>query len=237
MRPFASATKQFFKQIWADAMLSVLLFVPLLMGLAFRFGVPALEEFLCARTEKAVVLAPHYPVFDLLLAVMTPVMFSAAGALVILDEADSGISRAYMTSPVGRSGYLLSRIGVPTVLATAYCVLVTAVFRLSDLPFARVLLLSLCSGALGVTVALMIPSLAKNRVEGMAVSKLAGLVMLGIPAALLLPAPLKYVGGILPSFWMTELVFDGSNWNAIPALCTSVLLSVVFSNQFKKRVL
>lgn len=237
MRPFFSATKQFFKQIWADAMLAALLFAPLIMGLVFRFGVPALEGFICAKTGKAAVLVPYYPVFDLLLAAMTPVMFSAAGALVILDEADSGISRAYITSPVGISGYLLSRVGVPTVLAMIYCVLVTAVFKLSDLSFTRILLLSLCCGALGVTVALMIPSLAKNRVEGMAISKLAGLIMLGLPAALLLPAPLKYAAGILPSFWMTELVFGGGEWNTIPALLTSALLSVVFAHKFKKRVL
>ena len=238
MRPFFSATKQFFKQIWADAMLSVLLFAPLIMGLAFHFGVPALEGFICAKAGKAVVLAPYYPLFDLLLAAMTPVMFSAAGALVILDEADGGISRAYITSPLGRSGYLLSRIGVPAVLATVYCVIVTAVFRLSDLSFTRILLLALCSGALGVTVALVVPSLAKNRVEGMAISKLAGLIMLGLPAALLLPAPLKYAAGILPSFWMTELVFDGGGeWNVLPAILTSALLSALFFRMFRKRVL
>ena len=236
MRPFYSATQQFFKQIWADAMLSVLLFVPLVMGLAFRFGVPVLEGFICVQTGKDAVLAPYYAVFDLLLSAMTPVMFSAAGALVILDEADSGISRAYITSPVGRGGYLLSRIGVPTVLATVYCVLVTAGFKLTDLRLGRILLLSLCSGALGVTVALMIPSLAKNRVEGMAISKLSGLIMLGLPAALLLPSPLKFAGGILPSFWMTELVFGGGAWNALPALLTSAMLSAVFMRRFSRRV-
>lgn len=237
MRPFLSASKQFFRQIWADAMLSVLLLAPLVMGLAFRFGVPLLEAFICAKAGKDVVLAPYYPVLDLLLAVMTPVMFSAAGALVILDEADSGVSRVYITSPVGTSGYLLSRIGVPAVLATVYCVLVTAVFQLSGLGLGRILLVSLCSGTLSVTVALMIPSLAKNRVEGMAVSKLSGLLMLGLPAALLLPSPLKYAAGILPSFWMTELVMGGGDWNIIPALFTSVGLSVIFLRKFSKRVL
>lgn len=110
MKAYVAVTKRFFAQIWSDAMLTVLLFAPLLMGLLFRLGVPALEAYLCQRTGKAALLTPYYAVFDLLLAAMTPIMFTAAGAMVILDEADMGLARAIAVTPVGRGGYLLSRI-------------------------------------------------------------------------------------------------------------------------------
>lgn len=237
MKMFLSATRRFFAEIWSDAMLVMLIFVPLLMGLAFRFGVPALEGYLCGRLGLAAVLAPYYPIFDLLLSIMTPIMFTTAGALVILDEADLGLARAISVTPVGRSGYLASRIYVPAVLATVYCVIVTLIFRLSDISTERLLILVVCSGFLSVAVALMVSSLAKNKVEGLAFSKLSGLFVLGLPVALLVPAPFKYSCALFPSFWMTELTFGGRLWLAVPAIITSLLLSALFVRHFCKKIL
>lgn len=237
MKGFACATKRFFAEILSDAMLVALLFIPLVMGVIFRFGVPALEGYLCARLGWAAVLLPYYPLFDLVLCIMSPVMFTAAGALVILDEADMGLTKAISVTPVGRSGYLASRIGVPACIATAYCVVTTQVFKLSGLSAPCLLVLAVCSGVVSVAVALMIASMAKNKVEGLAFAKLSGLFVLGIPAAVLLPAPTKYAAAFLPTFWMTELVLGGNLWNAVPALVTAVLLCLLFAHFFGKKVL
>lgn len=237
MRAFISATKRFFAQIWSDAMLIVLLFAPLIMGLAFCFGVPVLEGYLCERLGRTELLAPYYPIFDLLLSIMTPVMFTSAGAMVILDEADSGIAMTFAVTPVGRSGYLSSRIVVPSFLATVYCVIVSLIFKLSDMGTLTLIMLALCSGALSVTVALMISTLAKNKVEGLAYSKLSGLFVLGLPIALLVPAPFKYACAFLPTFWMTEIVLGGGLWLVVPAIATSVLFSVIFARYFIKKIL
>lgn len=237
MKAFISVTRRFFAEIWSDAMLAALVFVPVFMGSVFRFGVPALEVYLCGRFGRMAILMPYYPIFDLLLSIMTPIMFTAAGAMVILDEVDLGLARAISVTPVGRAGYLLSRIGAPAVLATVYCVVITLVFRLSDMSVWRLLLLALCSGALSMASALMISSMAKNKVEGLAFSKLSGLFVLGLPVALLVPAPFMYVSAFLPTFWMTELATGGSLWLAIPALISAALLSAAFARHFMKKSL
>ncbi len=237
MNAFFSATKRFFAEIWSDAMLAALVFVPLIMGLLFRFGIPVLENGLCQRLGRTAILAPYYPIFDLLLSIMTPVMFTAAGAMVILDEADMGLARAIAVTPVGRGGYLGSRIAVPAFLATVYCVVVTLGFRLSGMSGLQLLLLAVCSGALSVTTALMITSMAKNKVEGLAYSKLSGLFVLGLPVALLVPAPFQYTSAFLPTFWMTKLAMGGCLWLAIPALITSVLLALLFVRHFERKLL
>ncbi|MEA4823601.1 MAG: hypothetical protein VB111_05730 [Clostridiaceae bacterium] len=172
MKAFLSVTKRFLAEIWSDAMLAVLLFVPIFMGVVFRFGVPVLESYFCKRLGQATILASYRFVFDLLLSVMTPLMFTAAGAMVILDEADLGLARAVAVTPIGRSGYLASRIGVPALLSTLYCIIITMVFKLSDIDIPRLLLLAVCSGSLSITAALMIVSMAKNKVDGMAYTKL-----------------------------------------------------------------
>lgn len=237
MKILLSATRRFFAEIWSDAMLMVLLFAPLLMGTVFRFGVPVLEAYLCTRLERISLFAPYYPIFDLLLSIMTPIMFTAAGAMVILDEADFGLARAISVTPLGRNGYLASRVGIPALIATVYCVVVTLVFRLSDISIARRLLLAVCSGMLSVAVALMISSMANNKVEGLAFSKLSGLFVLGLPAALLLPTPYKYFLAFLPTFWMTEIAVGKSIWLTLPAFGTAVMLSLLFACRFAKKVL
>lgn len=237
MRAFLSVTKRFFAEIWSDAMLAALVFVPFLMGMVFRFGVPMLEGYLRGRLGRAAILTPYYAIFDLLLSIMTPIMFTAAGAMVILDEADLGLAKAIAVTPVGRSGYLVSHIYVPALLATVYCAVVTLVFRLSDMSTLQLILLAICSGVLSVTVALMISTLAKNKVEGLAYSKLSGLFVLGLPVALFIPAPFQYISAFLPTFWMTKLTMGGSLWLVIPSIITSVLLSMFFVRYFEKKVL
>ncbi|MDO4540976.1 MAG: hypothetical protein Q4B48_07790 [Syntrophomonadaceae bacterium] len=237
MKALLSVTRQFFAQLRSDAMLVMLILLPIIMGFLFRFGVPALEGYLCTQLGRAAILAPYYFVFDLLLSIMTPYMFSAAGAMVILDEADLGLARAIAVTPVERRGYLASRIGVPAVLATLYCTAVTLVFRLSGLDAGRLIVLALCSGALGVVVALMVSSMAQNKVEGLAYSKLSGLFVLGLPVALLIPAPAQYISAVLPTFWMTKLALGASLLNALPALLASLLWAAAFARHFVKKVL
>ncbi len=237
MKAFRSVSSRFFSQIRSDAMLAALTVVPLIMGLVFRFGVPALEGYLCSRTGLTEVLTDYYPVFDLLLSIMTPIMFTAAGAMVILDEADLGLARAISVTPVGREGYLASRIGVPAAIATLYCIAVTFIFRLSALSADRLVLLAISSGALSIATALMISTMAANKVEGLAYSKLSGLFVLGLPASLFLPAPYKYLAGFLPTLWMSEFACGGGTWLIFPSLISSAVISLVFAALFMRKKL
>ena len=83
----------------------------------------------------------------------------------------------------------------------------------------------------------MISALAKNKVEGLAYTKLSGLLVLGLPIALLVPAPFKYASAFLSSFWMTELALGGSLWLTLPALVTAALLSAICLRHFLKKIL
>lgn len=83
----------------------------------------------------------------------------------------------------------------------------------------------------------MISTMAKNKVEGLAYSKLSGLLVLGLPVAMLVPAPFQYVSAFLSTFWMTKLAMGGSAWLVFPALACSLLLSALFARHFQKNVL
>ncbi len=237
MKAFLSITAQFFVQIRSDLMLAVLFAAPLMMGSVFYFGVPPLEDFLCDYFEKQAILTPYYPLFDLVLIIMTPLLFTSAGAMVILDEADLGLTRAVSVTPVGRLGYLGSRIGVPAVLSIVVCVAVTLIFGLSGLSLRILLPLALCSGAFGVFEALFITSFSGNKVEGLALSKFSGLFMAGIPISVLVPAPAKYLSGVLPTFWMTEFITGECSLCILPAFAVVLLWIAVPVRKFKRKIL
>ena len=119
MRAVLSATRQFASQLWGDVMLAAVICVPVFMGLLFRFGVPTLEGWLCGKLSLAAVLSPYYFLFDLALIIMTPLMFSASGAMVMLEEADSGTAKALIASPLGKGGYIMSRLVISSAVPRA----------------------------------------------------------------------------------------------------------------------
>ena len=69
-----------------------------------------------------------------------------------------------------------------------------------------VLGLSVLGAVQAIMVALMIITLSANKLEGMAVTKLAALTLLGIPAPFLIDSYCQYAVGFLPSFWAAKAV-------------------------------
>lgn len=237
MKPVIVVTKQFFREILDDAMLVAVLFAPILMGLLFRFGIPALERYLCQILGKTELIAPYYILFDELMCFATPIMFAFVGVMVILSEADSGITRAIAVTPVGKDGYLFSRIVLPAVASSVYGLIITMMFRISAMSFAQIALLSVLCAPVGITTSVMVVSLAKNKVEGMALTKMSGLMIMGLPAAVFVPAPLQYLAGVFPSFWMTKMIITANYLYLLPTVLVTAVWLLFFWKRFHNKVL
>lgn len=237
MKPVLYATRQFFRELWHDVMMAALLVAPLLMGLIFRFGFPALEKQLCAIFDCTALLAPYYPLCDLMLGFMTPVFFCFAGAMGMLSEMDNGVARALCVTPLGKRGYLLSRIGVPAALGFVVTICALWMFHLTPLRTSLLLAFSLVCTVQGAAAALMVVSFAQNKVEGLALSKLCGIPLcIGIPVALLVTHPVQYIVAPLPCFWLTDAMLTGNLLFLLPALVTSLAWSALFYRRYLRRL-
>lgn len=51
-------------------------------------------------------LQPYYPMFDLFLSIMAPVLLCFAFAMITLEEIDDKVSRYFSITPLGKSGYI-----------------------------------------------------------------------------------------------------------------------------------
>lgn len=237
MKQVLRASRPFLTEIAHDFMLAACAAGPILMGAAFRFLLPVLERLLCGRFNAAEILAPYYIIFDLLLAVMTPILFCFAGVLVVLEEFDCGVAKYYAVTPIGRSGYLLSRIGIPALIAVVYDVVLLCVFSVSKVGLFMAFLLSVSGGMTAVFTSLLVVTFAKNKMEGMALVKLCGLLLIGIPVAYFVASPVRYLFGIFPSFWMAESCITQNCLYFIPAVLLSCLLIFGLYGRFHKRLL
>jgi fluoroquinolone transport system permease protein len=217
-------------------MLLVVCAAPLLAASFFRFGIPFVEKLLCGYFNKAAILAGYYLLFDLMLSVLTPFLFCFASSMVILTEYDENMTSYIAVTPVGKKGYLISRLMFPAVISFIASVILMVCFSLTKWQFPMILLICLLTCILSVAVSLLLVSFSHNRVEGMALSKLSGIIMLGLPIPFFLLSWTQYLFSVLPSFWIAKLCKEQNYVFFIPAILTSFAWMWPLYGKFNKKI-
>jgi len=235
MRAIQKSFGLFLRQIADDGMLCMVLAAPLLAGSAFRFGVPALETLLCKTFGEASVLADYYLLFDLFLVVMTPYLFCFVSSMVMLSEYDDNTAAYLAVTPLGRRGYIVSRLVLPALLAAVVTVPVMKFFALASWSVGGLLLAGLLGGALSVPVCLLVVAFSHNRVEGMALAKIAGVILLGLPVPFFLKGGAQYLFSPLPSFWIAKVFTGGGVFPLAVSLAASALWTLTLYRAFARK--
>ncbi len=226
MKPVYISFRCFIREIFKDAMLAAMAFLPAFLGVLFKFGVPLIESIIASRTGKMDFLAPYYILFDLTIIFSTPVMFGYTGLMVILEERDTGIMRYLSVTPLGIKGYINSRLVFLSAIASVYALVVELFLRISSMSFVQLLLGCAFSFLTGIWLICLIASLASNKVEGLAFSKFSGFLILGPFASFFIKDDLKYLAGFLPTFWFTEYCLNTGVY-AVIALAASFSLTTI----------
>lgn len=212
---------QMLASIRRDFMLFAICLTPVMAGLAFRFGIPLLESALQDWLLRPSVLTPYYGLLDTFFAMLSPFMFCFATAMVILEETDDHIAGYLAVTALGKKGYLLSRLVIPASAAFIFTAVLLPIFHLSALSLGRILLLSGCGALQGIQTALLIVVLSSNKLEGMAIAKLAALPLLAIAVPYFVHSRYQYLLSPLPTFWLGKAVEE----NAPIYLLTSFVLA------------
>ncbi len=193
-----------FRLIRRDAMLLLLLIAPWLAGAALGLGLPALSPLL--RSAFALDLSPWYPLADMLTLMLTPMMAGMLSGFLMLDERDEGVGAYYAVTPVGGVRYLVSRLSLPVLWSVAVAPLLMAAFSLSHPALVRVLAIALVGGLCASSSALLLLAFAGNKVEGLAVSKMLGVILLPAVIPFLTASPWAMAAGVFPAYWMGAML-------------------------------
>jgi fluoroquinolone transport system permease protein len=232
---FALTAKLFrigLKQMTKDGMLLALLPSPFFMGILFKFGVPFVNEL--SEKQLSFSLVPWYGLVDGFLVCLTPLFTAMACAFLLLEERDEGIGAFYRITPAEGYPYLAARIGIPIVWAFAATVIALALCNISGLRFDAIMMSAIISTLAGLSMALMLVSLAGNRVEGLALSKLMGVSLLGLFLIWFVPRPYHFFGAFLPSLWIGKILMEGAS---MPAFMLGALASLLWIAFFVRRFL
>ncbi len=209
MKAVLSCFKALLLSVKTDRMLQLCCAVPLLSGAFFRFGIPALEALLMRKLGLAAVIAPYYILFDLLFSLLTPMIFCYVTAMVILEERDDHVALYLSVTPLGKKGYFLARLGMPALVSFIVTALLLPAFSLTGVSLGKALLYALCGTAQALIIALLVVSFSQNKLEGMAVTKLSSLLMLGMFAPFFMRGNAQYLLAFLPSFWLARAAEHG----------------------------
>lgn len=216
-------------------MLLVMIPAPLLVGLFFKVTVPFINAILTSQFQFSI--TSWYGLADGMLICLTPMFVAMISAFLLLDERDAGISAFYQITPAQGYPYLLARVGIPMIWAFITTLIAAAVFKISAISFADILSSGLISSLTGIALAMMVVSIAGNRVEGLAVSKLMGISFIGLFLIWFVPAPYHFSLAFLPSFWIGKLLMDGTDFfSFVLGLITCLLWIAFFTRRFLKRI-
>ncbi|WP_276261001.1 ABC transporter permease [Haloglomus litoreum] len=221
-----------------DPMLGIAAVGPLALAAVVRLAAPTVADL----SAPILTLEDFYPEIAGSLALFGPAIYGFVVGMFVLEDREQGVLTAYRLSPLSGRGYLLYRGVSAYVLSLAATLPALAVVGLVPIPPA-VLLGSAAVGALGgPIIALAFGTVASNTIEGIAISKLVNLVVLG-PALVVavVPEPYQFLAGVFPAFWPVKAIVAGvagdSSWGvyllagAVVHLLGIAVLSRVFARR------
>lgn len=187
---------------WRDPVLMAVLFGPVVLLLLSRYGFPIASYWL--DLHYSFYLEEYRAFIASFLLIITPLLIGMLVGLLMLDERDENVIVYYSVTPFMRRGYLVYRLALPTILCTMLSLLYLCfsgliVFRMEYL---LVLLLLALEAPL---YALLLAAFAANKVEGLALSKIGGLVIIGPVVAYFTPNFWQILGAWVPTYWPAKV--------------------------------
>lgn len=195
-----------------DTLLRWMIVLPLVMALAMRLVMP----LLIARLDGWIPLdlqRLYGPLMGAVFLLLVPFLWGVLSGFLLLDERDDATLTALQITPLSMHHYLLYRLGLPSALSAATTFLLFPLTNLATLQSGPRLLLSLSAAPLAPVVALLLAALAQNKVQGLAMTKASGVLLLPALAAYFLPLPWRWLLSFVPTFWPTQAF-----WQALAGL-------------------
>ena len=226
------------KFIARDPMLMMAFLAPFMLILFLRLVFPLLSDFIFIKT--AFRLYNYYTIAAITMVSVIPMLFGMVYAFILLDENDMHILQVISVTPAGKKNFLYMRMVMPAFLSF-FMVLLTVIMT-NPVPtegWLRTLYISFFLAIQSPFVFLFIGSLARNKIEGLALSKLYGIFLVAVPLGLLLHHPWNYLAFFSPLYWISwawviSIPGESLIYGTISMVMTFGCILVLFRHFLKK---
>lgn len=231
MKTILLSFKMLIKHISRDGMLYVICIAPVFMVGLIDWVVP---QFVASILPFDI--EPYYLLLDLFVAILVPYLFCFASSMAILEEIDQNVSPYLAVTPLGKRGYLVSRLILPAAISAVITFLMLVVGSLTRLSLLEALLLSIFMAFVAVISSMMVVVFAKNKVEGMAISKMSGLIMIGLFIPFFIHDNIQYLFGFMPTFWIAKLAITKDYLYVLPIIICIGLGIKFLVNRYQSKI-
>lgn len=170
---------------------------PIILGLVGKFLVPFLRESLIHRFD----IMPYYSGIFIFFILANPYIYGALAAFSLLDEREENILNAIRVTPVKLETYLMSKVFFIILISIVSGMLITSFMRLVEISLWESFIINTLMSFLAPFNMMLINTFAKNRVEGFALVKGTGFMILLPIVAIYIPSPLNLIFGVIPGYW------------------------------------
>ncbi len=192
------------RNVMRDSLLKWMLVIPPGIALGLRWVAPIALARLAALFP--IDLTPYYsPIVGYLLMSLTPLLVGMVIGFLLLDERDDQTIQALQVTPLSLNGYLIYRLTVPSLLSAVLTVILFPLAGLMELSWPGLVAVAICSAPLAPLFALFFAAFAQNKVQGFALQKASGIILMPPLLAYFIQSPLQLVFGIVPTFWPAKL--------------------------------
>jgi fluoroquinolone transport system permease protein len=188
------------KNIRRDELLRWIIVAPVVMALAIRWLFPVLLERIGDILQ--VELMPYYePMTAFMIVMLTPYLAGMVIGFLLLDQRDDGTLTALQVTPLSLNGYLVYRLTMPMLVSVVMTLVAAPISGVFQLNAGILLLTAVCAAPFAPIYALLLASLAQNKVQGFAITKVTGFLLIPPLIAYFVSAPWTIVLGIFPTYW------------------------------------
>lgn len=196
--------KVFFRLLSADAMsisrepmLIIAAVMSVLPAIAFALGRGAIDGAALSLGFEALTRS-----VGMVVLVLPAILIGWVTGFLLLEDRDDGVLMAVEATPIGKEGFLLYRVTASALLGACITAGAVAVV-VPELELAAQLAVVLSVALEAAIAALILPAVARNKVEGLALTKLTNIAAV-VPLLVLLPSPLRLLAGVVPTYWIGE---------------------------------
>ena len=204
MNKYLSIVVSDLKNTRRDPTLLLIFFVPFLILGVVRLGIPLIESYLPVLSGYHLEIVAF---FALLNAIFPGYILS----FILLDEKDMQLLQVIKITPVSLSGFLIARILFMILfgfLGSLFLVLCNGLVYFSLL---KALAISFLCALNAPILILLISTIAKNKVEGLTLLKIANVTLVIPTAVLFIDTTFENLLAIFPAFWVYRFIDDASH--------------------------
>lgn len=172
--------------------------MPLLIALLIRWGTPVAADWL---EDFGIDLSAYNVLIASCLVLIAPMLYGVVVGFLLLDQKDDQTLTALRVTPLTAGGYLAYRITIPLILSVVITPVMLALSGLSEIGLGKQLLAGVAAAPFAPAFALFLAAFARNKVQGFALMKAAGVINWPPIIAWFVTSKWQLAFGLCPTYW------------------------------------